>query len=129
MDTPGREWFPRQMNPTAPDNGKVRDRCTVLLAVDPVVLEGALAALITRAQFAEVVQAHSYDTPFTRRYDAAVVSGPRPKGLRAGLTIELNESGMGRTRVRCGRSSRWENVSSHHDILEIVRWYCSPGSS
>jgi hypothetical protein len=76
----------------------------ILLAVEPAVLEGALAAMLAAGEGHDIV-----DTRGARRrpggdYDAAVVSDALPAGVRAGVVITLPDTqgsgGTGTVRTR-----------------------------
>ncbi len=95
-------------------------RGSILVAVEPVVLEGALAFLIERAHQAEVVQFHASAEALTRRYDAAVVSDPAPGGVHADVVITLPAVGAAVARVSENGETHWAPAESHHQIIHLL---------
>ena len=93
---------------------------SILVAVEPVVLEGALALLIERLQLAEVVQFHSASDALDRRYYVAVVCPPTAHDVQADVLITLSVSGARMASVTQGGTTTWAVVESHHHILELV---------
>lgn len=63
----------------------------ILLAVDPAVLEGALAAMLTAGDRGDVVQ-RGHDRGAAGAYDAAVVSDELPAGVQAEVVITLPDT-------------------------------------
>lgn len=93
---------------------------SVLVALDPVVLEGALAVLIGSSDDGEVVQFHASSDPLSRQYDAAVVSSPPPEGIHARVVICLPPEGAGETSVTESGATRWTLVRSHRDVIRLL---------
>jgi hypothetical protein len=97
---------------------------SVLIAVEPLVLEGVLAFLIERAQQGEVVQFHSTPHPLGRRYDAAVVSCPAPAFVQAEVVICFPADGAGRTSVTKNGDTTWTVIQSHGEIIRLLEEHC-----
>ncbi len=93
---------------------------SVLVAVEPVVLEGVLAFLIARRQQGQVVEFHSTPDALARSYDAALVSCPAPPDVRADVVICLPAGGAGRTSVTKNGNTEWTVVNSHHDVVQLL---------
>ncbi len=93
---------------------------SVLVAVEPVVLEGVLAFLIGRAQHREVVQFHSTPHAVPRRYAAAVVSCAPPPHVQADVVICLPPDGAGRTSVTKNGATEWTVIGSHGDVIRLL---------
>lgn len=106
--------------PPGGPTGAVPEDWLVLVAVEPVVLEGALAALIERAEHAEVVQFHRSADALSQRYDAAVVSSPAPQDVHAGVLVCLPADGIGDARVTQDGKTVWASVASHHEIIRLL---------
>ncbi len=93
---------------------------SVLVAVEPVVLEGVLAFLIGRGQHREVVQFHSTPHAVTRRFAAAVVSCALPSHVQADVVICLPPDGAGRTSVTKNGDTEWTVIRSHGDVIRLL---------
>ncbi len=92
---------------------------SILVAVEPVMLEGALALLIERAHKAEVVEFHATGDALSRRYDAAVVSCAAAQEVQADVVITLVAPGVGAANItRDG--TKWVLVESHHEIIQLL---------
>jgi len=100
------------------------------LAVEPVVLEGALARLLLEARDIEVVQLSRADPNAVRGgYDAAVVSDRLPVGVRADVVITLPDTrgsgGIGT--VLSGDLMDEVTIGGAERIMELIEQY-SPAS-
>ncbi len=102
-------------------------RCdrSVLVAVEPLVLEGLLAFLIERAQQRAVVQFHSTPQALLGRYDVAVVSC-LPAPVQADVVICLPPDGAGRTSVTKNGDTEWTVIGSHVDVIRLLDEHTRP---
>lgn len=95
----------------------------ILLSVDPGMLEGALARLLTAADDAEVVQGRQNASG--SEYDAAVVSDELPAGVRAGVVITLPDTrgsgGMGS--LRRGSDVEAVHIGDARHVVELLDRY------
>ena len=64
----------------------------ILLAVEPAVLEGALATMLSAGDRDDLVHRSELGPSPTGGYDAAVVSDGLPAGVRAGVVITLPDT-------------------------------------
>lgn len=96
----------------------------ILLAVEPAVLEGALAAMLVAGSRDRVVQMgrRRLDSP---DYDAAVVSDRLPYGVRAGVVITLPDGrGNGGTgTVRSGGVVHEVEIAGAERVVELLAQY------
>lgn len=98
----------------------------ILLAVEPGVLEGALASLLSIRFDGEVVQIGRRPLKaFERRYAAAVVSDDLPPGVRAAVVITLPDTrGSGGTgTVRRGDVVREVSIGGAERVVELLEEY------
>lgn len=93
---------------------------SILVAVEPVVLEGAIALLIDRRTDVDVVQFHASPRLERRHYDAAVVSSPPPEGMSADVVITLPAAGSGITSLATQGAVRWIVVKTHQDVIRLL---------
>lgn len=97
----------------------------ILLAVEPGVLEGALARLLS-ARFDDVVQVgRSGLRPPAGGYDAAVVSDELPDGVLADVVITLPDTygGGGTGTVRRGDDVRRVSIARAERVVELLEEY------
>lgn len=98
----------------------------ILLAVEPGVLEGALARLLSATFDDEVVQAgRSGRGASFGGYDAAVVSDQLPEGVRAEVVITLPDTrGSGGTgTLRTGGDVRDVAITGAERVVELLEQY------
>ena len=98
----------------------------ILLAVEPGVLEGALARLLSARFDDEVVQAgRSGLHGASGGYDAAVISDRLPDGVRADVVITLPDTrgsgGIGR--VAMGKLVRDVGIGGAERVVELLEQY------
>ncbi|HEV2123114.1 MAG TPA: hypothetical protein VGW38_10115 [Chloroflexota bacterium] len=101
-------------------------RRRILLAVDPGVLEGALAKMLSAGTGDEVVQlSRTGVKPFDSSFDAAVVSDQLPDGVRAGVVIMLPDTrgsgGIGT--VRQGGVVEEVSITGAEQVIELLEQY------
>lgn len=104
-----------------------RSRRRILLAVQPAVLEGALATLLQAADHDDVVQlGHLGVAGHEGGYDAAVVSDDLPAGVHAGVVITLPDTrGSGGTgTVTRGDVVHEVTIAGAHRVVELLEQYC-----
>lgn len=95
----------------------------ILLAVEPGVLEGALAALLSAGFHDEVVQQGRVGLGAVGGgYDAAVISDRLPDGVHADVVITLPDTrGSGGTgTIRSGGVVREVTISGAERVLELL---------
>jgi hypothetical protein len=108
-----------------------RGRRRIVLAIEPVLMQGALAKLLLEARDVEVVQLSGADpSDFRGGYDAAVVSDRLPEGVRADLVITLPDTrGSGGTgTVRSGDLLDEVTIGDAERIMELIEQYSSDSS-
>ncbi len=101
-------------------------RRRILLAVEPAVLEGALAELLSARPEDEIVQlGRQRKPPPSGHYDAAVVSTDLPVGVVADVVITLPDTrGSGGTgSVRRGTTIDEVSIPSAERVLELLDQY------
>ena len=106
-------------------------RRRILLAVDPGVLEGALARMLSAGTGDEVVQLSRTEMiPFDSSFDAAVVSDQLPDGVRAGVVITLPDTrGSGGTgTVRKGGVVEEVSITGAERVIELLEQYVPPSA-
>lgn len=89
----------------------------------PVVLQGALAALLASAGLDEIVQLHGQpDHSHAGRYDVAIVTGALPESVRTDVLIMLPDtgSGAGTASVTTGHGTHQVHVESHGQVLDLL---------
>ena len=106
-------------------------RPRVLLAVEPLLLEGALFELLEKAGVDDVVTMG--DDPaadLSGHYDAAVVTLTLPDGLDADLVIELPDAGgnSGEGRVVRAGAAQPVAIGSATEIISLLDEHC-PGAT
>ena len=101
----------------------------VLVAVQPVVLEGALAAILERIGLDQVVQFHTVEQiDRAAVYDAAIVSAGFPDEVRAWVTITLPDTqvsggGPGSTRpghITAPGTSQPVDIRDQRQIIDLL---------
>lgn len=101
----------------------------VLVAVQPVVLEGALAAILERIGLDQVVEFHAADEAGRSVvYDAAIVSAGFPDEVRAGATITLPDTegsasaggAPGQGQFSAGGTSRQVDIRDQRQIIDLL---------
>ena len=105
-----------------------RNRRRILLAVDPAVLEGALAELLSARADDEIVQLSRHRRKgFSGQYDAAVVSADVPSGVVADVVITLPDTrgSSGRGSVRRGTTTHQVSIGGAERVLELLEQYSS----
>ena len=98
----------------------------ILLAVEPGVLEGALARLLSAEFHDEVVQVgRTGRTAPGGGYDAAVVSNQLPDGVRADVVITLPDTrGSGGTgTVTSGEAVHEVSIGGAERVVELLEQY------
>jgi hypothetical protein len=90
----------------------------IFLAVEPAVLEGALAQMLTASRHDDVVSGAGG----AGDYEAAVVSGHLPVGVRAGVVITLPDTrGSGGTgTLQCGDLVQPVDIDGAHRVVELL---------
>ena len=99
----------------------------ILLAVQPAMLEGALATMLTARAGDRVVQMGGRRLE-PQNYDAAVVSDELPAGVRAGVVITLPDTrGNGGTgTVRTGGVVHEVEIAGAERVVELLAHYVPP---
>lgn len=103
-----------------------RSRRRILLAVTPVVLEGALATMLRASEDDDVIQlGRGALAGHEGGYDAAVVSDELPAGVRAGVVITLPDTrGSGGTgTVRRGETVEEVEIAGAERVVELLEQY------
>ena len=98
----------------------------ILLAIEPTVLEGALAKMLSVASNDEVVQAgHRGVGVQDGGYDAAVVSDRLPDSVRADVVITLPDTrGSGGTgTVTTGSAVHEVSIAGAERVVELLEQY------
>ena len=98
----------------------------ILLAVEPGVLEGALARMILAVCDDEVVQMNrSRLGAFACDYDAAVVSDELPDGIRTRAIIMLPDTrgGAGTGTVTSGQVVHEVSIDGAERVIELLEQY------
>jgi hypothetical protein len=98
----------------------------ILLAVEPGVLEGALAKLLSSDADDEVIQVGRRGlTAPGGRYDAAIVSDRLPDGVRAEVVITLPDARDSRATgtVRSGNALHDVGIGAAERVVEILEHY------
>ena len=99
----------------------------ILLAVEPGLLEGALARLLSVALGDKVVVARGMHTP-DAGFDAAVVSDDLPEGVQADVVITLPDTrgsgGLGS--VRSGQVVQEVSIPGAERVVELLEQYVRP---
>jgi hypothetical protein len=101
----------------------------ILLAIEPGLLEGALAKLLSDTFEGEVVQLGSARRePSNGGYEAAVISDELPEGAHADVVITLPDtrgsSGFGT--VRRGKFVDEVFIRGAEGVLELLEQYAPP---
>lgn len=93
----------------------------ILLAVEPAVLEGALATMLSAGRADRVVDM-GRGRHGSQEYDAAVVSDRLPHGVRAGVVITLPDGrGNGGTgTIRSGDLVRDVEIAGAERVVELL---------
>jgi hypothetical protein len=96
----------------------------ILLAVQPAVLEGALATMLAEASRDRIVQM-GHGRVDAGDYDAAVVSDRLPAGVRAGVVITLPDTrgNGGRGTVRRGDVVHEVEIGGAERVAELLTQY------
>lgn len=100
-----------------------RARRRILVAVEPVVLEGALAALLSGGDRADVIQFHSaHADDLVAHYDAAIVTDGLGAAVRSDLLITLPDTtgAGGAARVTAGAVSRSVAVGTGAEVIDLL---------
>jgi hypothetical protein len=96
----------------------------VLIAVLPLVVQGALAALVAAAGVGDiVVELHGQPLQgHAARYDVAIVTGALPDNVRADVLIVLpgTEGTAGTASVTTVDGTRVRQVSSPGQVLDLL---------
>ncbi len=98
----------------------------ILLAVEPGLLQGALARLLSVRSDDEIVEVgRTRLTQLDGTYDAAIVSDELPEGARAGVVITLPDTrGSGGTgTVRSGEVVDEVNILGAETVIELLEKY------
>ena len=98
----------------------------ILLAIDPGVLEGALARMLSTGSGDEVVQRGDGRRPIAAgAFDAAVVSDDLPAGLEAAVVITLPDTrGSGGTgTVQRGGVVQEVSIAGAERVVELIEQY------
>lgn len=98
----------------------------ILLAVEPGVLEGALARVLSAGSHDEVVQVgRTGATAPGGAYDAAVVSDQLPRGVHADVVITLPDTrGSGGTgTVTSGEAVHEVSIGGAERVVELLEQY------
>jgi hypothetical protein len=98
----------------------------ILLALDPGVLEGALATMLSTGSGDEVVQRGGGRRPIAAgAFDAAVVSEELPDGVHAAVVITLPDTrGSGGTgTVRRGDVLQEVTIAGAERVVELIEQY------
>jgi hypothetical protein len=97
----------------------------ILLAVEPAVLEGALAAMLAARDDDDVVERGHTAPTWSGRYDAAVVSDALPAGVSAGVVITLPDTqgsgGIGT--IRQGGEVHDVSIDGAAQVVELLNRY------
>jgi hypothetical protein len=103
-----------------------RSRRRILLAVQPAVLEGALARMILAESGDEVVQAGRVpDGSYHGGYDAAVVSAGLPSGVRADVVVMLPDTrgSAGLGTITCGGVVHEVSIPGAERVVQLLNEY------
>lgn len=100
-------------------------RPRVLVAMEPAVLEGALALLLTSREAHDVVEFHAAtEAERGARFDAAVVSRALAGGVSADMVIVLPDAGSsggsGVGHVTTAGARREVPLRSHQQVLDLL---------
>lgn len=97
----------------------------ILLAIDPGVLEGALASMLAAQSGDEVVQRGDRRHPLAGAYDAAVVCEELPAGVEAAVVITLPDTrGSGGTgTVRRSGVVEEVAIAGAERVVELIDEY------
>lgn len=101
-------------------------RRRILLAVEPGVLEGALARLLSAARDDEVVELHRTEvSALDEVYEAAVTSTELPDQVRAGVVIMLPDTrgGAGTGTVTTGEHVHEVSIAGAERVIELLDQY------
>ena len=107
-----------------------RDRRRILLAVDPGLLQGALARLLSAHGDDQIVEVSRTGLKNSDgSYDAAIVSDDLPDGIRARVVITLPDTrgSGGRGTVRRGKVVDEVSISGAESVVELVDHYVRNG--
>ncbi len=95
----------------------------VLVAAEPAVVEGALAALLEEAGHVEVVQLHEATIELLEgRFDVTITSVELPSGIRSDRTINLDhhpKSGDPAGSTTDAHGGRID-LTSYEDVIDLV---------
>ena len=98
----------------------------ILLAIEPTVLEGALATMLSSAHDDDVTQlGRDGTTVGGDGYDAAVVSDELPHGVRAGVVIVLPDTrgSSGKGTVTSGGVVHEVSIEGAEGVVELLEEY------
>ena len=98
-------------------------RRRILVALVPMVLEGAFATLLRDGDAADVVQFHrATDEQLAAHYDAAIVTAGVLSELHPDLLITLpdTELGQGDVVVTAGAASWRVRLRTYDDVAELI---------
>ena len=97
-------------------------RQRILVAVEPVVLEGALASLLERVDLDDVDSFHAQEHGSQGTYDAAIVTIQLPDGVSTDLVITLPDTVGHRTRGHLTAGERSEEVElpTHREVIDLL---------
>ena len=97
----------------------------ILLAVEPGVLEGALARMLSAGFGDEVVQVGRSGLKAPGGYDAAVVSDQLPEGVRADVVITLPDTrgSAGTGTVQEGQAVHDVTIGGAERVVQLLEQY------
>lgn len=97
----------------------------ILLAIEPAVLEGALATMLSAGYHDDVTQLRRNGTTAHGGYDAAVVSDVLPEGVHAGVVIVLPDTrgSGGRATVTTGDVVLEVTIGGAQGVVELLEEY------
>lgn len=97
-------------------------RRRILVAVEPIVLEGALASILERVDLDDVVQFHRSPDRDVDGYDAAIVTIELPDDLRPDVVITLPDTvGDQRAgRLTVGNVSTEVDIPTHNEVIDLL---------
>ena len=101
----------------------------ILLAVEPGLLQGALAKLLSARHHDQIVEmGRTGLTGLDGAYDAAIVSDELPEGVRAGVVITLPDTrGSGGTgTVSNGEAVDEVSIWGAERVVELLEQYAPP---
>lgn len=97
----------------------------ILLAIEPAVLEGALATMLSAGSDDDVTQLGRNGMTPDGGYDAAVVSDVLPEGVHAGVVIVLPDTrgSGGRGTVTRGEVVYEVSIGGAQGVVELLDEY------